>query len=62
MARIVMAITAFLPSSLCVAGAVYLAVNRIDGWGWFLFVAVCLAGSVKFGEDTKKSSSSKEEA
>lgn len=32
-------------SLACVAVAGYLAVNKIDGWGWFLFVAVILFGA-----------------
>lgn len=33
-----------LPSVASVVGAVYCAVNHVQGWGWFLFVAVLLGG------------------
>lgn len=37
-------------TSLVVAG--YLAANRLPGWGWFLFVALCLGSySIKFKGD-----------
>lgn len=35
-----------LASIFCVALAGYMAVNAIDGWGWFLTVAVLLSVSV----------------
>jgi hypothetical protein len=28
-------------AAVCIAGA--LAYNKVDGWGWFLFVAVLVA-------------------
>ena len=38
---------------VCVGG--YLAVNGREGWGWFLFVGLLCAGSVKFTtRDSKK--------
>lgn len=42
-------IAANVVSGICVVAAVVLAINDKDGWGWFLFVAVLCAGSVKFG-------------
>lgn len=36
---------AFVPAVTCAAIAGYLAINRMDGWGWFLFVAVILLPS-----------------
>lgn len=26
----------------CVVGVVYLAANSHDGWGWLIFLAICL--------------------
>ena len=40
-----------LPSSLCVCGATYLISIDKKGWGWLIFLAICLAGSAKFGDD-----------
>lgn len=40
-----------LPFSICAAGAVYLAANGIDGWGWFLFVAA-LAIAMRYHQTT----------
>ncbi len=31
-----------LPSIICVLTAAILAYKRIEGWGWFLFIAVLL--------------------
>lgn len=31
-----------IPSMLAIAGAVYLAAQGKDGWGWLLFIAVVL--------------------
>lgn len=35
---------------VCVAG--YMAINKINGWGWFLFIGLCCACSVNF-KDSK---------
>lgn len=40
-------------SIICATGAVWLAVIGRDGWGWFLFVAVCLAVSAGPSEGKK---------
>ena len=32
-------ILANMASIICASGAVFLAYNKIEGWGWFLFVA-----------------------
>lgn len=32
---------------LCVAGAVYLAYHGKDGWGWLIFLAICL-GTISY--------------
>lgn len=40
-----------------VAGAIYLAYYEKAGWGWMIFLAICLgSGSVRLGDenDTKK--------
>lgn len=33
----------YLPSMTAVVGATVCAVNHVEGWGWFLFAALCLA-------------------
>lgn len=48
MNRALMILMAFTPCCLLVCGAIYLAAQNVDGWGWFLFVAALLGGSVKF--------------
>lgn len=29
-----------IPISVCFGGAIFMALNGIGGWGWFLFVGV----------------------
>jgi hypothetical protein len=41
-------IGANLFSIICALAAVYMAVNHIVGWGWFLFVAVITISSFNF--------------
>lgn len=36
------------PAAILAGGAVYLAAHSLSGWGWFLFVALLLAGSFKY--------------
>lgn len=36
-----------LPACICSSVAGYLAMHDKEGWGWFLFVGLFLAGSVK---------------
>ena len=31
-----------LPEAACILGAIYLAANGLDGWGWLLVVAVLI--------------------
>lgn len=38
-----------------VFGSIIMAVKGVDGWGWFLFVAVLLFASIKYkNTDNKK--------
>lgn len=32
-----------LPSIACAVGAILLALNNIDGWGWFIFSTLLLS-------------------
>jgi len=34
----------------CIGIGGYMAIQNKDGWGWFLFVGLCAAGSVTFKE------------
>lgn len=43
----VLFVIANLASLISVVFAFLLAKNGSDGWGWFLFIAVCLATSLK---------------
>ena len=48
-------LAANLASLGCVVGAYHLAMADLPGWGWFLFVAVCLSASPKIkSEATNK--------
>ena len=38
-----------LTSVACVVSSAYLAFNGVEGWGWFLFVAVLCAQSFNTG-------------
>lgn len=31
-----------LPELACILGAIYLAANGHDGWGWLIFLAICI--------------------
>jgi hypothetical protein len=44
----------YLPCIASVIGGAYCAVNHVDGWGWFLFVAVLLGG-VSWKSERKES-------
>jgi len=35
----------YIAAALCVIAAIVLAIMNRDGWGWFLFVALLLAGA-----------------
>lgn len=35
----------YIAAAICVVAAIVLAILQRDGWGWFLFVAVLLAGA-----------------
>ncbi len=48
-------LAANLPSVACIIGAVYMACQRIEGWGWLLFVAVLVHTAPK-GEISCKGS------
>lgn len=48
MNTIVLFVIANLASLISVVFAFLLARNGSDGWGWFLFIAVCLASSYQF--------------
>ena len=37
-------ITANIVSILCLGAACYMAINSIEGWGWFLFGALVTYG------------------
>lgn len=41
-------------SLACVGGAIALAVNGRDGWGWFLLVAVLAANTLKIRDAESK--------
>lgn len=34
----------------CVSIAGYMAIKGINGWGWFLGIGICAAGTVTFKE------------
>lgn len=36
---------AIVPSAICAAASVYMAVKGTSGWGWFLLAAVILASA-----------------
>lgn len=40
-------IAANISCIVCVCAAFYLAANRLDGWGWFLMIAIFLSCTVK---------------
>lgn len=42
-----------LPSSLCVIGAVYVAVKGVEYWPWFLVAAIAIAYYLARGEDER---------
>lgn len=50
MRHIFIAALAFAPPIVLSGGAFYLAANGIDGWGWFLFVAVIIGGTFSYKE------------
>lgn len=47
-------------AGLAVAGAIYLADAGKDGWGWMIFLALCLgAGGISMGSSRDESKSTK---
>lgn len=40
-----------IPTVICALASCYMAVNSIEGWGWFLFVAVLLGVYPKSKDD-----------
>lgn len=32
---------------MCIGGAVFLAYNKVSGWGWFLFIAFLISTGFK---------------
>lgn len=54
MRDVMIALFAFAPATVLSGGAIYLAAHGISGWGWFLFVAVCLGGSYNYTSKTSK--------
>lgn len=43
----IFALTANAASIVCVGVAGWCAINKVDGWGWFLFGALVLSTSVR---------------
>jgi hypothetical protein len=43
----------WLPASVCVAAAAFAGWARVAGWGWFLVLAVVLAGLAVGGDYAK---------
>ncbi|NIH77371.1 nitrate reductase NapE component [Ochrobactrum sp. P20RRXII] len=39
-----------VPSLACVGIAGLLVLRNLDGWGWFLFVAICLFPRIRTGK------------
>lgn len=40
-----------LPSLACILLAGYLAINGVEGWGWFLFLAFLLFTTINIKDD-----------
>jgi hypothetical protein len=53
MTTIIYFLVANIASIGCVAAACICAVNRVSGWGWFLFVALLLSESFKNKEESE---------
>lgn len=45
---------AFVPCVLCILIAGYLAFHGMEGWGWFLFVAVLCGGGISLSSKSDK--------
>lgn len=43
----------FLPITICLIGASVLMWYQKEGWGWLLFIALCLIPSNKKEEDSE---------
>lgn len=50
MKMIIMIFVCLIPAIICSCASVYLAVLGVDGWGWFLFVAVLMSSSLSVKE------------
>ncbi len=44
-------ILSMIPSILCIITSAILCMKERDGWGWFLFVGLLLAGGAMSGSD-----------
>lgn len=40
-------VVANIPCMLCVGVSAFLVANEMDGWGWFLFGALCMFVTVR---------------
>lgn len=47
-----------LTAIIFAAGAVYMGINEISGWGWFILGSVLTAASVKFGKSKQNAHNS----
>ncbi len=36
----------WIPCAICVGAAIYMVSNDVEGWGWFLFVAVLISPAI----------------
>lgn len=43
-----------LPAAICTSAAFYLAVQGMNGWGWFLFVGLILGGGISVKTNNAK--------
>lgn len=46
--------TTIVPSLACVGIAGLLVLRNLDGWGWFLFVAICLFPRIRTGRAARE--------
>lgn len=53
MVSVLIVMLVIVPASILCGGAVYMAINGVSGWGWFLFAAVMLGGSATFNTRTE---------
>lgn len=43
-----------VPSLACVSIAGLLVLRNLDGWGWFLFVAICIFPRIRTGRAARE--------